>query len=97
MNLKAIHFLEFVAPADRDFVLSMWEQAKKGIYKPYEIETTAKDGRKLNLLVTTSPVIGTNRYIVVQRDITEFKNLEKKLYESQKAGGSGTTVGRHCS
>ena len=88
-EFKGIYFLEFVAPADRDFVLSMWEQAKKGIYKPYEIDTTAKDGRKLNLLVTTSPVIGTNRFIVVQRDITEFKNLEKKLYESQKLAALG--------
>ncbi len=88
-EFKGVHFLEFVAPADRNFVLSMWEQAKKGIYKPYEMEATAKDGRKISLLVTTSPVIGTNRYIVVQRDITEFKNLEKKLYESEKLAALG--------
>jgi PAS domain S-box-containing protein len=88
-EFKGVHFLEFVAPSDRDFVLSMWEQAKKGIYKPYEIEATSKDGRKINLLITTSPVIGTNRYIVVQRDITEFKNLEKKLYESEKLAALG--------
>ena len=88
-EFKGVYFLEFVAPADRDFVLSMWENAKKGIYTPYEMEATAKDGRKINLLVTTSPVIGTNRYIVVQRDITEFKNLEKKLYESEKLAALG--------
>jgi PAS domain S-box-containing protein len=88
-EFKGIYFLEFVAPADRDFVLSMWENAKKGIYTPYEIEATSKDGRKINLLITTSPVIGTNRYIVVQRDITEFKNLEKKLYESEKLAALG--------
>ena len=88
-EFKGVYFLEFVAPADRDFVLSMWEKAKKGIYTPYEMEATAKDGRKINLLVTTSPVIGTNRYIVVQRDITEFKNLEKKLYESEKLAALG--------
>ncbi|MGD0020718.1 MAG: ATP-binding protein, partial [Smithellaceae bacterium] len=88
-EFKGVYFLEFVAPPDRDFVLSMWEKAKKGIYTPYEMEATAKDGRKINLLVTTSPVIGTNRYIVVQRDITEFKNLEKKLYESEKLAALG--------
>lgn len=88
-EFKGVYFLEFVAPADRDFVLSMWEKAKKGIYTPYEMEATAKDGRKINLLVTTSPVIGTNRYIIVQRDITEFKNLEKKLYESEKLAALG--------
>lgn len=83
------HFLDFVAPGYEDFVFSKWEEAKKGIYKPYEIEATGKDGRKHNLLITTSPVIGTNHYILVQRDITEFKNLEKKLYDSQKLAALG--------
>jgi PAS domain S-box-containing protein len=88
-EFKGKYFLEFVAPEDKDFVFSKWEEAKRGIYSPYEIETTAKDGHKLNLLVTTSPVIGTNHYIVVQRDITEFKNLEKRLYDSQKLAALG--------
>jgi PAS domain S-box-containing protein len=83
------HFLGFVEPGYENVVLSKWEEAKKGIYKPYEIEATGKDGRKRNLLITTSPVIGTNHYILVQRDITEFKNLEKKLYDSQKLAALG--------
>ncbi len=88
-EFKGKHFLEFVAPEYKDFVLSKWEEGKRGIYTPYEIETTRKDGHKLNLLVTTSPVIGTTHYIVVQRDITEFKNLEKRLYDSQKLAALG--------
>ena len=83
------HFLDFVAPGYEDFVLTKWEEAKKGIYKPYEVEATGRDGRRHNLLITTSPVIGTNHYILVQRDITEFKNLEKKLYDSQKLAALG--------
>jgi PAS domain S-box-containing protein len=83
------HFLDFVQPGYENFVSSKWEEAKHGIYKPYEIEATGKDGRKHNLLITTSPVIGTNHYILVQRDITEFKNLEKKLYDSQKLAAVG--------
>ena len=89
MNLKTRHFLEFVASGYEEFVLSKWEDAKKGIYKPYEIEAKNKEGRKHNLLITTSPVIGTNHYLLVQRDITEFKNLEKKLYDSQKLAALG--------
>ena len=88
-EFKGKHFLEFVAPEDESFVMSKWEEAKKGIYTPYEIETTRQDGRKVNLLVVTSPVIGTDHYILVQRDITEFKNLEKKLYNSQKLAALG--------
>jgi len=88
-DLKGRHFMEFVAPEDESFVMSKWEDAKKGIYTPYEIVTTTKDGRKINLLITSSPVIGTDHYILVQRDITEFKNLEKKLYNSQKLAALG--------
>lgn len=88
-ELKGRHFMEFVAPEDESFVMSKWEDAKKGIFTPYEIETTRQDGPKINLLVTTSPVIGTDHYILVQRDITEFKNLEKKLYNSQKLAALG--------
>ncbi len=88
-EFKNKHFLEFVASGYENFVLSKWEDAKKGIYKPYEIEAKDKEGRKHNLLITTSPVIGTNHYLLVQRDITEFKNLEKRLYDSQKLAALG--------
>lgn len=88
-ELKGRHFMEFVAPEDESFVMSKWEDAKKGIFTPYEIETTRQGGQKINLLVTTSPVVGTDHYILVQRDITEFKNLEKKLYNSQKLAALG--------
>lgn len=88
-ELRGKHFLEFVAPENADFVVSRWEDARRGIYTPYEIETVAKDGHKVNLMITTSPVIGTDNYILVQRDITEFKNLEKKLYDSQKLAALG--------
>jgi len=88
-EFKNRHFLEFVASGYEDFVMSKWEDAKKGIYHPYEIEAKDKEGRKRNLLIATSPVIGTNHYLLVQRDITEFKNLEKKLYDSQKLAALG--------
>ena len=88
-EFKGRYFLEFVAPENENFVMSKWEDAKKGIFTPYEIETTRQDGPKVNLLITTSPVVGTDHYIFVQRDITEFKNLEKKLYNSQKLAALG--------
>lgn len=88
-EFKNKYFLDFVASGYEDLVLSKWEEAKKGIYKPYEIEAIGKDGRKHNLLITTTPVIGTEHYIIVQRDITEFKDLERKLYNSQKLAALG--------
>jgi signal transduction histidine kinase len=78
-----------VAPEHRDLALAVWEDVKKGIYQPFEIEAREKDGSKRNLLITPRPVEGTDRYVFVQRDITEFKNLEKKFYESEKLAAIG--------
>lgn len=86
---KGVFFLNFIAPEDKAFVWNKWLDAKKGIYTPYEREVTEKNGKRVKILVTTSPVIGTDRYLVVQRDITEFKDMEKKLYESQKMAALG--------
>lgn len=76
-------------------VLSKWEEAKKGIYKPYEIEAIGKDGCKHNLSITTTPVIGTDHYIIVQRDITELGGSGKKTLRQPEARGPGTTFRRH--
>ncbi len=83
------HFADFVDEENRQFVLDIWEYAKKGIYNPYEMTVTARDGSRRNLLIRPYPVTGTDRLILVQRDITEFKALEKKFYESQKLAAIG--------
>jgi PAS domain S-box-containing protein len=83
------HFLEIVAPELRDFMKARWEDAKKGIFAPYEIEVKARDGSKKTLLISTGPVRGSDRYVIVQRDITELKNLEESFYESQKLAAVG--------
>ena len=86
---KGKPFAEFVAPEHRELALAVWEDVKRGVFQPFEIEVTEKDGSKRNLLITPSPVEGTDRYVFVQRDITEFKNLEKKYYESEKLAAIG--------
>jgi PAS domain S-box-containing protein len=88
-KMEGRYFAEFVVPEYREFMLKKWEDVKKGIHKPFEIEVTTRDGSKRNLLITTGPIKGTDRYLLVQRDITEFKNLEKKFYESQKLAAVG--------
>jgi len=42
-QFKNKHFLEFVASGYEEFVLSKWEDAEKGIYKPYEIEAKNRE------------------------------------------------------
>ena len=83
------HFSDFVDEENRQFVMDRWKDAKKGIFTAYEMTVTAKDGSRRNLLITPRPVKETDRYILVQRDITEFKALERKFYESQKLAAIG--------
>ena len=88
-QMEGRHFAEFVVPEYREFMLTKWEQVKKGLHRPFEIEVTTRNGGKRNLLITTAPIKGTDKYLVAQRDITEFKNLEKKFYDSQKLAAVG--------
>ncbi|MBN2284794.1 MAG: PAS domain S-box protein [Deltaproteobacteria bacterium] len=88
-EIKGMHFTEFVDPQHRDYVITKWNDAKNGIFKPYELEVTARDGTRRDLLISPRPVKGTDRYVLVQRDITELKDLEKKYYESQKLAAVG--------
>jgi PAS domain S-box-containing protein len=82
------HFTEYVAPEHRDYVMAKWENAKKGIFEPYELEVTNRRGKR-HLLLTPGPVKGTDRFVLVERDVTELKELESKYYESQKLAAIG--------
>ena len=83
------HFAEFVDEENREFALDRWKDAQKGIFTPYEMTVTAKDGSRRNLRIIPRSIKGTDRYILVQRDITDFKALEEKFYESQKLAAIG--------
>jgi len=86
---KGKHFTEYVLPEHRDYAVSKWEDAKRGIFRPYELEFVNREGRRRYLLMTPGPVKGTDRFVLVERDITELKELEKKVYESQKLAAIG--------
>jgi len=87
--MKGKHFLEVIDPENRDFMIAKWEELQRGIHTPYELEAVARDGSKRHLLLSSHPMKGTDRFLFVQRDITAFKNLEKKFYESQKLAAVG--------
>jgi len=88
-QIKGKHFTEYV-PAHKDFLLAQWQEIKKGHFKPFEMEVIAPDGSRQFNLITPCPLKGAeDRYVMVRREITEFKELEKKYYESQKLAAIG--------
>ncbi len=88
-QVQGKHFLELVPLEYQDLVSARWEDAKRGVFTPYEMEVKARDGSPRMLLITVAPIRGTDRYVIVQRDITEFKRLEAQVYESQKMAAVG--------
>ena len=52
-QMEGRHFAEFVVPEYREFMLTKWEEVKRGMHRPFEIEVTTRDGWKRNLLITT--------------------------------------------
>jgi len=88
-RLKGKHFSEFIAPESREFLQERWEEIRQGNYKPFEIEVNDKDGVRRNLLMSARPIKGTDRLLILQRDITDFKELENRYYESQKLAAVG--------
>jgi PAS domain S-box-containing protein len=88
-QIKGKHFTEY-APANKDFLMARWREIKNGNFSPFEMEVTTEDGTKHFHLVTPCPLRGSeDRYVIVRREITEFKELEKKYYESQKLAAIG--------
>lgn len=88
-QLRGRHFAEFLDEENTKKLLYQWNEITKGNYMPFEVSATARDGSKRDLLISARPIKNTNRFIFVQRDITEFKDLEQKFYESQKLAAVG--------
>jgi len=88
-QIKGKHFTEY-APAHKDYLLARWREIKNGNFRPFEMEVTTSGGDRQFHLITPCPLKGSqDRYVMVSREITEFKELEKKYYDSQKLAAIG--------
>ena len=88
-HLKGRNIAEFLDEEQKNQILERWKAVTSGDYAPFEVTATARDGTKRDLLISARPIKNTERFILVQRDITEFKNLEQKFYQSQKLAAVG--------
>lgn len=70
---------------------------EKGFVKDHEIHIKTKDGSKRTVLVTASVVRDEHgairAYRGIMRDVTEHKNLERQLLQSQKMQAVGQLAG----
>jgi PAS domain S-box-containing protein len=88
-QIKGKHFTEY-APAHKEYLMARWKEIRNGNFRPFEMEVTTAGGARQFHLITPCPLKGSqDRYVMVSREITEFKELEKKYYESQKLAAIG--------
>ena len=88
-DVKGKHLWDLVDPESRGLVEEKWAEVKSGVFRPFEIDSSDASGTEKNMLISVTPIRGTDRYISVQRDITEFKSLEKRFYETEKLAAVG--------
>ncbi|WP_413163403.1 PAS domain S-box protein [Capilliphycus salinus ALCB114379] len=84
-HLKKQAFIEFVHPEDRDRTKAELERLKTGINSlEFENRYRCKDGTYRWLLWTATPVVEQNRIYAVARDITQRKQAEVEIRESEE-------------
>ncbi|WP_406662540.1 PAS domain S-box protein [Methanolobus sp. ZRKC3] len=81
-------FLDFVAPAYRDLVVSRYIKRMNGMEIPstYEIEVISKEGKFIPMEITASTIEYDERIadLVILHDITKKKQTERELQEYSK-------------
>lgn len=87
---------EFVTPEQWALVQSQTSHRKEGKKSTYEMEVLRADGKRRSLTVTATPRFQNGSYIGafgIFRDITEQKEMQLELMQSQKIQSLGTLAG----
>lgn len=87
---------EFVIPQQWALVQSQTLHRKEGKKSTYEMEVLRPDGKRRSLTVTATPRFQNGTYVGafgIFRDITEQKELQLELMQSQKIQSLGTLAG----
>ncbi|MFZ3136381.1 MAG: PAS domain S-box protein [Thermodesulfovibrionales bacterium] len=94
LGIDIIHEL-YVNPEDRAHWQHMLYQ--QGFTKDYEVVMKRKDGRPLNVLITSTAIRDDKQEIIAYRgiikDITDWKRLEQQLLQAQKMEAIGQLAG----
>lgn len=81
---KGRHFLDAIPKELHPYMQRKWKEIQKGIPGVYETKVIKKDGSIVDCLVSHAPLKGTNEYVAILKDISEYKRIQREL-ELRKA------------
>lgn len=77
------HFLDFIPPHRKEFMMEKWQEANGGISSMFETEIIKADGSLMHCLVSYSIIEEFDEFLVTLKDITEHKKAEEALQKSE--------------
>jgi len=83
-EVKGKHFLDAIPKELHPYMQRKWKEIQKGIPSVYETKVIKKDGSIINCLVSHAPLKGTDEYVAILKDISEYKRIQREL-ELRKA------------
>ena len=91
------HVHEFVGPESRATVDARLAKQRQGAGEPFDVTLRRKDGGLVHAFVSTSSVLGSGGayrgVLAMVTDMTERRELEEQLRQSQKMDGIGRFAG----
>lgn len=69
-----------------------WQAVQSGEAQEFEAGLLKADGSHFPCLIAASPILGTELYLFVVRDLTEAKNMQAQLLQAEKSAALGRLV-----
>lgn len=95
-DLAGMRIYDLVDQESRQQLMQIMLDNVKGMTSKHEVELQTKDGDSKTVLLSSVPIKAEKRFagfLAIVTDLTEKKNLEKKLLQSQKLESVGTMAG----
>ncbi|MDP3046117.1 MAG: GAF domain-containing protein [Chloroflexota bacterium] len=86
-SLRTKRLADLVPAHHQATVKHHWGELTEGRPSTYEAEIVAADGRCVPVSISQSPVAGTDEYLVMLRDASHLRHLERELREASSRLG----------
>lgn len=83
---------QFIPEEARREVKQAWQVVQSGEAQEFETEIRRANNSYATCLIAASPILGTNSYLLVVRDLTEAKNMQARLIQAEKSAALGRLV-----